>query len=344
MQIWFPPEWHRQSGVLIAWPHSNTDWRNLLDMVEPVYAQIAFHISARERLLIVCADDNHINRVRKQLIGNGSNLDNIRFYAVPTNDTWTRDFGPLCVYQNGHAVLVNCRFNGWGGKYPSELDNAVTEHLFKAGAFTSDEKCDLPLVLEGGSIETDGQGTVLTTSHCLLTPTRNAKMDRSKFADMFAQYFGIKRVLWLDHGELKGDDTDGHIDTLARFCDEHTIAYVACRDTRDAHYESLHALEQQLRRFRTAQGEPYALKALPLPKPIHNHLGERLPATYANFLIINDAVLTPIYNVDSDQKALDTLQSCFPDREIIGIDCVPLIQQFGSLHCITMQLPLGAVR
>jgi agmatine/peptidylarginine deiminase len=199
------------------------------------------------------------------------------------------------------------------------------------------------LILEGGSIDSDGRGTLLTTRHCLLNPQRNPEYDCVGLEGLFGQIFGTRQVLWLDHGELEGDDTDGHIDTLARFCDEHTIAYVRCDDPQDSHYAPLREMERELQAFRDSDGRPYGLVPLPLPAPKRDEHGKRLPATYANFLIINGAVLVPVYGDAQDAVALECLAPCFPGREIVPIHCLPLIHQYGSLHCVTMQLPAGVL-
>jgi agmatine deiminase len=200
------------------------------------------------------------------------------------------------------------------------------------------------LVLEGGGIEVDGSGSLLATERCLLAPTRNPGLGRAALEERLGELFGLKRVLWLRHGALAGDDTDSHIDTLARFCDARTIAYAACDDPSDKHYDELGAMAEELRGFRAADGRPYQLVALPWPRAKRDAEGNRMPATYANFLIINGAVLVPTYRDPADRLALDCLGRCFPGREIIGIDCLALIQQHGSLHCVTMQLPEGVLR
>jgi len=247
------------------------------------------------------------------------------------------------VLRDGHPVLLDFTFNGWGRKYPATLDNAISRTLHQQGVFGSTPMEPQSLVLEGGSIDSDGEGALLTSRKCLLSPQRNPEYDCVGLEGVFAGLFGTQRVLWLDHGYLEGDDTDGHVDTLARFCDAHTIAYVRCDDPNDTHYTELLAMEADLRSFRDAAGAPYRLVPLPLPAPQYDEQGKRLPATYANFLIINGAVLVPTYDDPRDTQAQTLLAGCFPDRRIVPIDCLPLIQQYGSLHCVTMQLPDGVV-
>ena len=262
---------------------------------------------------------------------------------APANDTWARDHGPITVDTADGPALLDFRFNAWGDKFPWEKDDALNRHLANAGVFGKHPLQPVDFVLEGGSIESDGAGTLLTTSECLLTPSRNPSMDRTAIEQLLEEVLGVDRILWLNHGYLAGDDTDSHIDTLARFCAPDHICYVTCPDVADEHYSALAAMEEELQEFRQADGTPYRLTPLPWPDPIYDEDGERLPATYANFLIINGAVLLPVYDVPQDEEAVRIMAGIFPDREIIPIDCRPLIYQHGSLHCVTMQIPAGVV-
>lgn len=339
---YLPPEWAPQSGVQLTWPHQHGDWAPRLASVEPVFAEIAREIAKRERVLIVCYDDDHRAHVQKTLKATGVDLTKVILKTAPSNDTWARDHGPITVLCRQQPLLLDFAFNGWGGKYGYALDNLITQRLHAEGTFGKTPIESFELILEGGSIEVDGSGTLLTTTQCQLTPTRNPKLSRADIERELSEWLGLKRILWLEHGHLEGDDTDSHIDTLARFCDVRTIAYVSCDDPKDPHYEDLKAMEAELKSFRAADGSPYRLVALPWPKARHD--GERrLPATYANFLIINGAVLAPTYQDPADAAALERLRQCFPDREIVGIDCLPIIAQYGSLHCLTMQLPSGVL-
>lgn len=336
----FPPEWAPQSGVQLTWPHTETDWAYMLPEVEACFINIARAIACRELLLIVSPD---IEEVRKKLPAD-INMDNIRFFSCETNDTWARDHGAITLWEDNTPTLLDFTFNGWGLKFASDKDNLITSRLKQAGVLQGKYVNRLGFVLEGGSLESDGMGTLLTTSQCLLSPNRNGEMNRVEIEEYLRATFHLERVLWLDHGYLAGDDTDSHVDTLARFCPNNTIAYVQCTDTADEHYEELHRMEEQLKTFRTVEGEPYRLLALPMADKIEED-GERLPATYANFLIINGAVLYPTYNQTSnDNRAKEVLQQAFPGYEIIGIDCRALIKQHGSLHCVTMQYPVGVIR
>ncbi|MEM1214393.1 MAG: agmatine deiminase family protein, partial [Bacteroidota bacterium] len=256
-----------------------------------------------------------------------------------SNDTWARDHGPISVFEDGQLRLLDFIFNGWGLKFPANRDNLLTKTLHTWGIYGDLPLEQVGLVLEGGALETDGQGTLLTTRECLLSPNRNPHLEQAALEEKLNETLGVDRFLWLENGRLLGDDTDAHIDTLARFCDAETIAYVHCDDPRDVHYADLQLMEQELQQFRTRRGTPYRLVPLPWPDACHAQDGNRLPATYANFLIINGAVLVPTYGLPQDQTALQVLQDCFPTREIIGIDCRLLIEQHGSLHCVTMQIP-----
>lgn len=338
-----PPEWAPQSAVMLTWPHEHGDWRDKLSLVEPVFVEIARHISLHERVIIACWDETHLAHVKMLLRDSGAALDKITLHAAPSNDTWTRDHGPITVLDNAAPRLLDFTFNGWGRKFDAELDNQLTGRLHAAGAFGKTPLQTIDVVLEGGSIEVDGAGTLLTTRRCLMSPMRNPHLTQPQIETLLGELFGVERFLWLDNGYLAGDDTDSHIDTLARLCNRHTIAYVACDDPADEHYQELTSMEEELRRFRTPDGAPYHLAALPWPQPKYDEEGHRLPATYANFLIVNGAVLVPTYADPADETALTRIRECFPDREVIGVPCLPLILQHGSLHCVTMQLPAGVL-
>ena len=335
-----PAEWDLQSGIQLTWPHAGTDWAYMLKEVQECFVNIAREIAKRELLLIVTPEPEE---VKKQIVAT-VNMDNVRFLRCETNDTWARDHGAITMIDTGNPSLLDFTFNGWGLKFASELDNQITGQAVKAGALKGQYIDCLDFVLEGGSIESDGMGTLLTTTECLLSPHRNGKLNQVEIEEYLKSTFHLQKVLWLDHGYLAGDDTDSHIDTLARFCSTDTIAYVKCDNTEDEHYEALHAMEEQLKTFRTLAGEPYRLLALPMADKVEED-GERLPATYANFLIMNDAILYPTYQQpDNDRKAGEVLQQAFPKHQVIGIDCRALIKQHGSLHCVTMQYPSGVIQ
>lgn len=338
-----PAEWAPQSAVLLTWPHPQTDWAPILDEAEEVFVQIAREVTLRQGLIVVCRDEAHEVRICRMLSGAGAVMERVVTALAPSDDTWARDHGPITVLEDGHPVLLDFRFNGWGGKYPADADDALTGRLHRQGAFGELPLRPVEQVLEGGAIDSDGAGTLLTTRSCLLAPTRNPDLDAAGVEAMLRDTLGVERVLWLEHGHLEGDDTDGHVDTLARFCDAQTIAHVTCDDPGDPHHGPLAAMTRELEALRTADGRPYRLIPLPLPAPVHDLEGRRLPATHANFLILNGAVLVPTYNDPADATALVALQQVFPGREVVGIDCRPLIRQFGSLHCVTMQIPAASV-
>lgn len=335
----FPAEWEAQSAVLLTWPHAETDWAPNLAAAEATFATIARVVLARESLIVGVHHPDLVEAVRARIAPPTDQATRLQVTVAPSNDSWVRDHGPLTVFENGQAVLLDFTFNAWGGKYDSALDDAIPAALHRAGVFADTPLRRVDFVLEGGALESDGQGTLLTTTSCLLDPRRNAGITRATAEARLRAALGIERVLWLTQGHLEGDDTDGHIDTLARFADPETIVYQGCDDPADRHYTPLRAMAEELAALRQTDGRPYRLIALPLPRPIRDVDGRRLPATYANFLIINGAVLLPVYGDPADGMAQARLAEAFPERQIVPIDCSALIRQFGSLHCVTMQLP-----
>lgn len=335
-----PAEWYEQSGVQLTWPHAGTDWAYILPEVQECFVEIAREIALRELLLIVTPEPKNVETQIRDKV----NMANVRLIKCHTNDTWARDHGAITLVNGTSAYILDFTFNGWGLKFASDRDNQITRHLIKEGVLNGEYQNHLNFVLEGGGIESNGRGTLFTTSACLLSPNRNAYLTKEEIEEYLKSAFHLQQVLWLDYGYLAGDDTDSHIDTLARFCSPTSIAYVKCEDETDEHYTELKNMEEQLKSFRTLSGEPYRLWPLPMPYCIEED-GERLPATYANFLIINGAVLYPTYNQPAnDLQAKTVLQQAFPHKEIIGIDCRVLIKQHGSLHCVTMQYPQNVLK
>lgn len=311
-----PAEWEPQDAVLLAWPHEDTDWAPVLEEAQSTFREIEKAVSRFQKTIVVRPDA----------------------WDIPTDDTWARDFGPITIEEDGQPVLLDFTFNGWGGKFPAERDNAVTRALHALGAYGDTPLRSVDLVLEGGSIESDGEGTLLTTAECLLNPNRNPQLSKEQIEERLKEEFGAETILWLEHGALAGDDTDAHIDTLARLCPDKTIVYTACGDPNDEHYEDLKAMERELMAI-----PGYRLLPLPWPAAQYNEDGHRLPATYANYLVINGAVLVPVYGELTDKAALAVIGEAFPGRDIIGIDCSTLLMQHGSLHCVTMQIPRGVL-
>ncbi len=328
-----PAEWEPQRFVQFTFPHRESDWAYMYDEVAECFSDLITSTAQFVPVLVVCAD----MRETAEFI-QGETEHPILFVEQPSNDTWARDHGAITVMDGGQPLLLDFTFNGWGQKFEASLDNKISQGIHSQGIL-SDDLQPIDFVLEGGAIESDGKGTLLTTSECLLSKFRNPQMSKEEIEAFLKDIFGLQQVLWLDHGYLAGDDTDSHIDTLARLCDENTIAYVKCDDQEDEHFEALEKMEAQLKSFKKLDGEPYQLVELPWPEACFDEDGQRLPATYANFLITNEAVLVPTYNVAQDDKAVLAIQNIFPNHKVVGVNCRPLIEQHGSLHCITMQYP-----
>lgn len=335
-----PAEWEPADAVLIAWPHQGTDWAHMLPEIRACYADIIAAIARRAHVIVIgpeSPDDAYLpDDDRRQ---------KVIYIPLPTNDTWTRDYGPITTIEPDGALTANdFTFNGWGLKFAADKDNLATSELIGTGIFNAVRRNRLGFVLEGGSIESDGRGTLITTADCLLSPNRNGAMTIEQIQQQLTEVFSLERVLWLHHGALIGDDTDGHIDTLVRIAPPGDVLfYTGCSDPDDEHYSDLCLLRDELKELHTATGLPYNLIELPLPDAIYDpEDGHRLPATYANFLILNGAVLLPVYGQPmKDLMAKMAIQAAMPDYEIVPIDCTALIRQHGSLHCATMQLPKG---
>ncbi len=336
-QLYMPAEWHRLQMVQLTWPHEGTDWNYMLPEVERCYIELAKAISQRLQLLVVAPD---VKKTRALLERGGATMSNVILFECDTNDTWARDHAFITILGDSVPHYVDFCFNGWGRKFEAGLDNAINGRLYDAGIVKGEYEDCTSFVLEGGSIESDGKGTILTTSQCLLAPHRNQPMGKEEIEECLKRMLHAQRILWLSHGNLIGDDTDGHVDTVARLAPDDTIVYMQCTDESDAQYADLKAMEEEIAALSTAEGKPYRMIPLPSPAPVYDEDGERLPATYANFLIMNSCVLYPTYaQEENDRKAAMALGKAFPSHEIIGIDCRALIKQHGSLHCVTMQYP-----
>lgn len=334
-----PPEWAEQSAIQLTWPHEKTDWNYCLDDILATYASMADAITRHERLIVVAPDTDAVRQQLETRLSK-TQMDNIIFHRCETNDTWARDHAFITLTaDNGVTTLLDFCFNGWGEKFQADLDNAINSSLHKSGVLKGNYEDHNDFVLEGGSIESDGHGTIFTTSSCLLAPHRNQPLTREEIEKKLLKSLHGQRLIWLEHGHLDGDDTDGHIDTLVRTAPDYTLLYISCDDKDDSHYDELSKMERQLKALRTPEGNAYRLIKLPMADAIYED-GERLPATYANFVIINGAVIYPTYNQpDNDEKARKAIKEAFPDRELIGIDSRTVVRQHGSLHCCTMQYP-----
>ena len=356
-----PAEWEPQSAIMLTWPHADTDWKQYLRQITNTYLELSEIITRFEHLLVVTPIVESTHKMLSERLS-PEQMKRVLLFEIDSNDTWARDHGPITLIsrnkQNSFIVpihLLDFKFNGWGEKFAWQKDNAINLQLYYQGAFEAALENHTGFVLEGGSIESDGKGTIFTTSQCLLAPHRNQPFTKDDIDRQLKNFFHARQVEWLDHGNLIGDDTDGHIDTIVRVAPHDTLLYVGCDDPEDEQYEDFHALEKQLQKLFTFEGYPYRLLKLPMPDAIYdegdrlttdkNSQGDRLPATYANFLILNGAVIYPTYNQpEKDEEAKRQIRLAFPDREIIGVDSLTIIRQHGSIHCLTMQLPKGAVR
>lgn len=367
----FCAEWEKQDGILLAFPHKNSDWEQYLKEAQICFCAVVREICRREKCVLLCDDVLKVREIFMQECADFAEFSaNLFFLQIKTNDTWARDFGGLCVEitnrieskQKKHTKyeILDFGFNGWGLKFASCFDNQITRKLHELGIFRAELKTK-NMILEGGSIESNGAGIILTNTQCLLENNRNPQFSRKKIEKKLKKYFGAKEILWLNHGFLRGDDTDSHIDTLARFIGEKKIAYVKCDDPQDEHFIELGKMEKELEKIAKKHG--FELVALPMCEAkfwggdsiesstnyIESDLDsiksqkERLPATYANFLFVNGAILLPIYNDPKDKKAIEILRQACSEYEIVPIDCSTLIRQHGSLHCISMQFPKGVL-
>ena len=334
-----PAEWEPQSAVLIAWPHAGTDWAARLASVETTYVALSSAITRFQSLIIVVPDVALLAHVETRLREHGVELSRVRFVELSYDDTWLRDSGPITLNSgDGKSQLTDFRFTGWGGKFGSAQDDALVAGLVAAGVFGNASHRRIDWALEGGAIESDGAGTVLTTWRCLVQ--RHPDQSREDMSVILRDGLHANRVLWLDYGYLEGDDTDAHIDTLARFAPGERIVFQACDDTSDPHHDELQRMASELAALCTNDGRPYRLYPLPWAQPILDD-GRRLAASYANYLIVNGAVLVPAYGDKADDEAARIIGTAHPGRDIVQVPCRPLIWQNGSLHCITMQLPAG---
>ena len=335
----FLPEWTPIDGVLMALPNKNTDWDYILPEAEAQYKLIIETFAAEDvNVVLLC----HSMKEAEKIFDKKA-LRRITFVEVEYNDTWTRDYGPLTILKHGDLRGLDFGFNGWGLKFAADKDNLVNRQLKEKSVYSSRVyRNESAFILEGGSVDTDGEGTILTTKRCLCSPNRNGGLTKSQADEEIRKRLGCQHLLFLDYGALMGDDTDSHIDTLARMAPDNIILFTGCRDVDDPQFEELLKMRAQLTLFRNAEGNPYNLVELPLPDAIYDENGERLPATYANYLVTENKIFMPTYGQpQKDELAMQTVRIAFPFHKIVGIDCTTLIRQHGSLHCATMQLPKG---
>tara|TARA_B110000046_G_scaffold182656_1_gene217109 strand:+ start:1791 stop:2798 length:1008 start_codon:yes stop_codon:yes gene_type:complete len=331
-----PAEWEEQEFVQLVFPHENTDWNEYLEESIGTFINIVKAIAKYQKCLVIV---KHLTYVKSLF----SNKKNLLFVKIDSDDTWSRDFGGITISNGVNSIILDFNYNAWGKKFAYKLDNQITMQLKFKGLLKAYKYKSIPFVLEGGAIESNGNGIILTTRECLMEKNRNPTLTQNTIEKKLLEFFGAKKILWLNSGYLEGDDTDGHIDMLARFVSEDTIIYQSCDDESDAHYKALKSMEDELKRFTQLNTKPFNLISLPWIKAKYHEM-QRLPATYANFLIINGAVLVPTYEDESDLKALGIFTRIFSKRDIIGIDCQTLIRQHGSLHCVTMQYPKAYIK
>jgi len=323
----FPAEFEEQSFIQVIFPHSDSDWEPYLQDAEENFIELINTICLYQDCLVICDDTHHVASLLQK-------SKHLHLIEESTNDTWARDCCVICVYEEDKPLLLDFRFNAWGAKFDAQLDNELSRNI--ASSYDAPMQ-SFDFILEGGAIESNGKGTLLITQECVFNPNRN-KENKEDSTQFLKQTLGVSNILSLKNGFLVGDDTDSHIDTLARFVNENSIVYIKCDDKEDEHYEALLNMEKELQNFKDQDGQAFTLFALPFTRAIYDEK-ERLPATYANFLILNDAVLVPTYKDNNDEKALSILKNAFPDKKIIPINCSTLIRQHGSLHCVTMQFP-----
>ena len=333
-----PAEWEPHRGTWLSWPHKEASWPGKFTPVPAVFARMIGELVAHEEVHINVGGADMESDVRDVLARAGVPRDRVFFHHIPTNDAWCRDHGPIFIQRDRDGreqAIVDWGFNAWGGKYPPfDLDDVVPTRI---GAELGLRVFAPGIVMEGGSLDVNGRGTLLTTESCLLNPNRNPRLDRREIERYLEDYLGVRQILWLGDG-IVGDDTDGHVDDLTRFTDPRTVVTVVEDDPADPNYAPLRDNLERLRSMRDQDGEPFRIVTLPMPRPLE-HEGQRLPASYANFYIANGVVLLPTYDPERDETARITLQELFPTRRVVGIDCTDLVWGLGAFHCVSQQWP-----
>jgi agmatine deiminase len=335
---YFPAEFARHSATWLSWPHKEASWPGKIETIFPVYADFIRLVAEGEKVNVNVADEKMKQKALSHLADVGADLDNISFFFHPTNDAWCRDHGPAFLLNRNDPkkkIIVDWGYNAWGGKYPPfDLDDNIPTLIAK--------HYGLPvvypgIVMEGGSVEFNGKGTVLTTTSCLLNENRNPSLNQKQIEDYLVKFYGVENILWLGDG-IEGDDTDGHIDDLTRFVNEDTVVTVVEENKRDNNYKPLQENLHALAKLRLENGKQMNVVELPMPAPI-NYEDMRLPASYANFYISNNYVVVPTFRDKNDEKALEILSACFKDRKVVGLDSVDIIWGLGSFHCLSQQEP-----
>lgn len=338
----FPAEWENQQGILLCFPHNGNDWPGKYGAIQWAFVEFIKKVTTFEEVVLVVADENLKAKVIGMLEIAEVNLEAISFIIHKTNRSWMRDSGPIIVKNGSKREALNFNFNGWAKYKNFQLDKFVPSKVAEALELplTHVTYKGKPIILEGGAIETNGKGTLITSEECLLHPTiqvRNPDFTKADYEAIFKEYLGITNVIWLGNG-IEGDDTHGHIDDLCRFVNENTVVTIVESDVKDSNYKPLQDNLKRLQNAKLEDGKPLNIIALPMPKRIIFD-GLVLPASYANFLILNNCVLVPTFNDANDRIALNVLSKCFPNREIIGINAIDLIWGFGTLHCLSQQIP-----
>lgn len=330
----FPAEWHRHDSTWLSYPHNENSWPGKIDSIFPSYNRFIAELSKGERVNINIEDEASRERVEEELRNLKANLSNVSFHFFRTNDAWCRDHGPAFVIKANQKAIVDWDYNAWGGKYPCEQDNLIPGRIAEEAGF---EVFRPHIVMEGGSIDVNGKGSLLTTTSCLLNKNRNPLLTQAEIEEKLCQYYNVDNVIWLGDG-IEGDDTDGHIDDMTRFVNEDTVVTVVETDPQDENYDVLQQNLALLNKARLQDGKQLNVVELPMPSPVIWD-DMRLPASYANFYIANGVVIVPTYRCDNDEKALCILESLFPDRRIVGIDSTDIIWGLGSFHCLSQQEP-----
>jgi agmatine deiminase len=333
----FPAEWHPHVATWLSWPHKEESWPGKIDLIYPKYCEFVKILTEGELVRINVANEQMAAFAKQQLLLAGVDLNRVQFFELPTNDAWCRDHGPAFLInpETKQKAIIDWGYNAWGNKYPPfDLDDVIPTKIA--------QHFDLPvyhpgIVMEGGSVDFNGKGTLLTTTACLLNKNRNPHLNQQQIEEYLRNYYGVEQVLWLGDG-IVGDDTDGHIDDITRFVNEDTVVTVIEENKQDENYLILRENLQTLKTMRLLNGKQLNIIELPMPDPVI-YDGQRLPASYANFYIANSAVIVPTYRSDNDDRALSILQNCFPDREVVGIDSTHIIWGLGSFHCLSQQEP-----